>query len=476
MAIFSRHSFQRTLFASVATIYFALVACFLLYQWKREKEYKIDLMHSQMQMVGYDMVNTLGKDSLLSEKAFRNYMHKHSTDSMRATIIGTDGTVLIDSRERAERMQNHLTRTEVQQALKFGNGYDIKRTSETLNEQYFYSAVKIKLNNGKEYIIRIAKPYSNHLASALKANNDYIIYSLVISLLMFFALYRITLRISRHIGYLRQFAIKAENGQEFDSELEQRLPDDELGDISHTIITLYWKLRHSEADKQRIKHQLTQNAAHELKTPASSIMGYLETIMTTPNLSEEKRRHFLERCYAQSQRMSKLLLDMSTLTQLDEGQNIDRSSQINIDEIIDNIVDDSTPELQAHGISVRSDLPSDTTITGDRNLIYSVFRNLFDNAIAYARGADTITISSHDDGSMLSISFADNGCGVSPEHLPHLFERFYRTDKGRSRRLGGTGLGLAIVKNAIMLHGGTCCALTTNGGGLTIQFTLRKRM
>ena len=91
-----------------------------------------------------------------------------------------------------------------------------------------------------------------------------------------------------------------------------------MGDISHTIIMLYWKLRHAEEDKARLKRQLTQNAAHELKTPTMSIHGYLESVLDNPDMPEDKRKHFLERCYAQSKRMNKLLLDMSALTRLDE--------------------------------------------------------------------------------------------------------------------------------------------------------------
>lgn len=102
-------------------------------------------------------------------------------------------------------------------------------------------------------------------------------------------------------------------------------------------------------------------------------------------------------------------------------------------------------------------------------MLYSVFRNLVDNTIFYATGAKKICIA-YKNGEFL---FSDDGIGVSPKHLPYLFERFYRVDKGRSRKMGGTGLGLAIVKNAVTAHGGTITALTTPGGGLTVKFTLQ---
>ena len=146
-----------------------------------------------------------------------------------------------------------------------GNGYDIKRLSASTHETYFYSAALTG-----PYVVRVAVPYSAELTRSLQIDHSYIWYALAVSIILVIILYRYTQRIGSHIGYLREFAVMAENGEALDHELERRLPDDELGDISHTIITLYWKLRHSEEEKIRIKRQLTQNAAHELKTPAKS--------------------------------------------------------------------------------------------------------------------------------------------------------------------------------------------------------------
>ena len=137
--------------------------------------------------------------------------------------------------------------------------------------------------------MRTAVPYSAELTQSLRADNTYIYFSIALTLLLGSVLYISTRRISRHIGYLREFAIKAENGEPLDHELERHLPDDELGDISHTIIMLYWKLRHAEEDKARLKRQLTQNAAHELKTPAMSIHGYLESILDDTALALQQK-------------------------------------------------------------------------------------------------------------------------------------------------------------------------------------------
>jgi signal transduction histidine kinase len=467
-------SFQKNLFFSIGGIFLLFAVCFSVYQYQREKEYKIDILHSRLQMYNYELMQSLGEQGILCDSLFESYTQSLSIDKMRVTIIDTNGLVLQDNNYQGiDSLPNHLKRVEVQEALAQGNGYDIKRTSESTHETYFYSATRFG-----DLVVRSAVPYSAELTESLKADNTFIYFTIALTLLLAIALYLNTRRISRHIGHLREFAIKAEEGKELDHELERRLPDDELGEISHTIITLYWKLRHSEEDKLRLKRQLTQNAAHELKTPAASIHGYLESILDHPDMPQDKRQHFLERCYAQSERMSKLLMDMSQLTRLDEmptslSINKENNNAIDIVPIIYNVLEDTALQLKDKGIEPVVELPASIIISSPfaepESLIYSLFRNLVDNALAYATGATRILIT-YDNG---EFSVADNGVGVPPQHLPYLFERFYRVDKGRSRKLGGTGLGLAIVKNTVVAHSGTITALPTPGGGLTVKFTLR---
>ena len=474
-----RKSFQRNLLLSLGGVFLLFAICFSVYQYQREKEYKIDILHSRLQMYNYEMVQTLGEDSLTSSEQFRDYVARHQMEGLRVSVIDLKGRVILDSYDtNVDSLGNHLQRTEIRQALHAGSGYDIKRMSQSTHETYFYSATRFG-----DVIVRAAVPYSAELTRSLQADNTYIYFAGVLTLLLGIVLYYITHRISRHIGYLREFAMKAEKGEELDHELERRLPDDELGDISHTIIMLYWKLRHSEEDKVRIKRQLTQNAAHELKTPAASIHGYLESILDNPDMPEDKKKHFLERCYAQSERMNKLLLDMSALTKLDEIDDNRSEARkdyrpVDVLQIIQSVLDDTALQLQEKGIAPSLQLPQHVEMLGDQSLIYSIFRNLIDNAIAYATGASLLSITctevEKEGRHFYEFLVSDNGSGVEAQHLTHLFERFYRVDKGRSRKLGGTGLGLAIVKNAVAAHGGQATALSTPGGGLTIRFTLAR--
>lgn len=230
-----------------------------------------------------------------------------------------------------------------------------------------------------------------------------------------------------------------------------------------------------QEEQAQLKRQLTQNVAHELKTPVSSIQGYLETLLNTPDLAEPLREQFLTRCFAQSNRLTNLLRDITALTRLDDAAGMIDVATVNLKAVIETICADLALALKEKQMSVHCILPEQIVLQGNESLLDSVFRNLMDNAIAYAGAGSRIEINCFfDDEENYYFSFKDNGIGVAPEHLSRLFERFYRVDKGRSRKMGGTGLGLAIVKNAVLFHGGAIHAKVAKGGGLEFVFNLKK--
>ncbi len=238
---------------------------------------------------------------------------------------------------------------------------------------------------------------------------------------------------------------------------------------------MYDKLRDSEEDKTRLKRQLTQNVAHELKTPVSSIQGYLETIVSNPGIDKETKDQFIQRCYAQSRRLSSLLADISTLNKLDDAPQEYEFQPVNIPDLLQSIQRDVSMQMEAKHVTFRALVDPKVAVDGNPSLLYSIFRNLTDNSIAYGGEGVTITVQVlSESADFYTFSFSDNGPGVASEHIPHLFERFYRIDKGRSRKMGGTGLGLAIVKNSVLLHHGNISVRLGIAGGLEFVFTLPK--
>lgn len=243
---------------------------------------------------------------------------------------------------------------------------------------------------------------------------------------------------------------------------------DETFEISINDIT-------TQEQENRLKRHLTQNISHELKTPVSSILGYMESIVSNPDLTPERQRFFIDRSFQQAQRLTALLQDISTLNKIEESTALFEKETVDVTEIVNDVLNDVHLQLEAKHFQVNNNLIEELKIKGNRSLIYSIFRNLIDNALAYAGSDITLDISCYrEDEQFHYFSFSDNGNGVAEEHLTRIFERFYRVDKGRSRKMGGTGLGLAIVKNAVIHHGGTITAKNISSGGLNFIFSLKK--
>ncbi len=224
---------------------------------------------------------------------------------------------------------------------------------------------------------------------------------------------------------------------------------------------------------RQLKQEMTGNISHELRTPVASIRGYLETILDKP-MDAEKERHFLQKAYNQVITLSELIQDMSLLTKIDETPEAFRSEPVALNSIVQKIHTNMGQAMQAKGITIRNDVPADTAILGNENLLYAVFRNLTENVVRYAGENIQITIRQYNrEGRFAYFSFADNGVGIKEEkHLRRLFERFYRINEGRSRETGGTGLGLSIVKNVITFHGGSITVKNRAEGGLEFLFSL----
>ena len=581
--------FSQRLFLSVIFLFLGDAVCFMLFQYKREKAYKIELLNTQLQNYNNQLCDFLADHHGVNSDSMQSYVTAHMMPNLRVTLIEPSGKVVYDNTNANwKSFANHSSRKEVQDALMYGSGYSISRPSESIQgEEYFYSA---RYYPPYRIIIRSALPYNLSLAEHLQADSGYLWFALIICLVLIFIIYRFTRKLGKSITKLQQFAMKADRNEPIDMDILQTFPKNELGEISQHIIKIYKRLHRAkealyiereklishlqtsheglgvitkerqeilvnnlftqyinnisdrnlrstneifdipelqpiieflnrnegnfskeekryamhlnknarsftveciifqdmsfeisinditqEEEQARLKRQLTQNIAHELKTPVSSIQGYLETIISNPNIPQENVRVFLERSYAQSNRLTFLLRDISVLTRMDEAPELVEKEQVNLSKIVENILNEVALGLEEKHITVVNKLPSEVILTGSSSLLYSIFRNLTDNAIAYAGNDIQITINCfREDEKFYYFSFSDTGVGVPEEHLNRLFERFYRVDKGRSRKLGGTGLGLAIVKNAVLFHGGTIFAKNMPKGGLEFVFTLKK--
>ena len=236
----------------------------------------------------------------------------------------------------------------------------------------------------------------------------------------------------------------------------------------------------SEANEEQqrnrqLKQEMTSNISHELKTPVSSIRGYLEILLGNHPIDDQRRRHYLERCYSQTLRLSTLIQDVSIINKMEESADLFPKEPLDVNTIAQEALDELTDSAQASAITTLNLLPSPMPFCGSHELLYAIFPNLVENAINYAGNGCRVVIETYNPTSprhSYYIHLYDTGRGVPDADLARLFDRFVRIDDGRSRRNGGTGLGLSIVKHAVLFHGGEIYARNRAEGGLEFFFSL----
>ncbi|MDR0367574.1 MAG: HAMP domain-containing histidine kinase [Bacteroidales bacterium] len=232
----------------------------------------------------------------------------------------------------------------------------------------------------------------------------------------------------------------------------------------------------TKAEKTRLlKQEMTGNITHELRTPVTGVRACLETILEHA-LDAEKEHYFIQKAYDQVLVLSELIQDMSLLTKIEDAPQSFLTENVNLSRLLDDLKKDLDIPLREKNIRMECDVSPTLTINGNKNLLYSIFRNLTDNVIRYAGSEVVVRIQKYnEDDDFYYFSYSDNGVGISEEHhLNRLFERFYRINEGRTRDTGGSGLGLSIVKNAVLLHKGDVIAKNKANGGLEFLFTLKK--
>lgn len=454
----------RWLMITVTLLFTLFAIFFIVFQYNRERSYRINLIDTKLQGLNNDI------HILACHQDTAGYRKIAECEDVRVTILDTAGQVLYDNMANGETpLPNHSEREEFRQALLSGHGFSLKRESKTLGGLWLYSATSFPEDG---IIVRSSHRYDVNLSRMLVSDKGFLWTAILLSVVLLFIFYRYIRHISLNINNLRKFASMAASGQDI-STSDIPFTNDELGEISSEIVHLYARLQNSEDDKTRLKRQLTQNAAHELRTPVSSIKGFIDTILDNPDMDRETMESFLGRCSAQCERLGRLTDDICTLSRIEEAAASFEMETIDIREMLDELAADAGQRLENRKMQLLILVSPGTPVYGNRHLVQSIFCNLLDNAIAYAGEGTSVTVQCRkQDREWNHFIFNDNGSGVPEENIGHLFERFYRVDKGRSRKSGGTGLGLAIVKNAVMLHGGRISVRNGESGGLEFAFSL----
>ena len=421
-------NFQQKLTLSFLIIFTVFTAGIVIFEQQRARRYKTEALQERLDAYADEVSEyllhrgrTAPMDSLL----------RLMPDNLRLTLVDRSGNVVYDNAlADHSTMGNHFDRQEIVEAVEHGSGTMV-RTSATTNTPYLYYAA----DNGGSLIVRVALPYDVKVQSFLKPDNAFLYFVI--------ALFIVGIAFIYYVG--RHFVIS-----------QQRLREMEIREKN-----------------RRLKQELTGNIAHELRTPVTSIRGFLEIVLEN-DLKTVKAQEYLQRAYYQTLALSDLISDMGLLARLDEKRDTFGFAQVDANRLLEKVMTDTSAALIAKNISFTTDIPQGLTLAGNETLLYSIFRNLVDNTLSHA-GNDVeirVEVVEVKDG-MARFRFADTGKGIEDERpLPLLFERFYRVNEGRTRDTGGSGLGLSIVKNAVQLHNGTITVRNGDSGGLEFEITL----
>lgn len=471
------------LFIPMIGIMWLIIALLIFYQYKREVAYRTEEVKKQLDIVDNRIINAYNKG--IDLRPFMNFLSEYFTDTMfdevSVCVYDKDGNLMYNvGTPVIQDFSEAANRAEFIQAKTSGEGSDIIRKGDSM---FFYSAL---MSDDGEILVHTTMPYTVSLIDAIGAHPQFWLILALFVIVATAICYYFTHLITRNVTLLKDFAEKAANDQEIIED--EDFPHDELGDISRQIVKLYRdkdeavrrvEREHSVAlnaieEKARIKRNLTNNINHELKTPVGIIKGYMDTIMANPDMDEKTKTRFMSRIQENIERLCSLLNDVSTMTRLEDGSGNIPVTEIDFHDLVFTLENDLVESGVTENMQFNFNLPLNCRVKGNATLLGGMVSNLVKNSVKYSKGTYMTLDLVVESENYYTFRFTDNGTGVDPEHLPHLFERFYRIDAGRSRKSGGTGLGLPIVKNTVEALGGTIFVHNGTEGGLEFVFTLEK--
>lgn len=402
------------------------------------------------------------------EKQFEQLSEAARGSNSRYTLIRSDGTVVADTSANEAEMENHLDRQEVYQALQDGYGYASRR-SGTLGSSMSYAAMRA---GDGQYVLR--------LSTESYGTQEYVLMLFPAVLLSFAIAFicstmeaeRFTQSITRPLQEISREMAKME-GDYTDFHFE-KCPYEEINVIGETTTKMSQNTREYlerlEKEKQ-IRQEFFSNASHELKTPITSIRGYVELLESGMASNQEVTRDFLARIKKEAMRMTNLVDDILMISRLESrGAKADIVT-IHMRELLDECVASVAAQAASRSVVIHSKC-TEFDVKADLRQMSELITNLLSNAVKYNNEGGQVWVYLEAQGKNMVLKVRDNGVGIPKDSLNRIFERFYRVDKGRSRKQGGTGLGLSIVKHIVNFYGGTVRVESEMGVGTTFTVCL----
>lgn len=264
----------------------------------------------------------------------------------------------------------------------------------------------------------------------------------------------------KSIRYIDQISAAMQNISEGDlNTTVEVIGDDEFSGMAANLNKMVEDIRElmdKERESERTKNELITNVAHDLRTPLTSIIGYLELLSGPAQMPPEMQKKYIDITYTKAKRLEKLIEDLFGFTKLNYGKISMKVSQVDIIKLLSQLLEEFYPNFEEKNLSyeLQSNVPV-KTIRADGNLLARLFENLVGNAIKYGADGKRILVRVHATDQIVTVSVTNYGYVIPKDELPMIFDKFYRVEQSRSTNTGGTGLGLAIAKNIVDMHGGT---------------------
>ena len=385
------------------------------------------------------------------EKTMKKLDSVMDGNNSRLTVIDLDGTVVADTQAQMDEMDNHLDREEIQDAIEKGSGY-ARRRSDTLDEGMLYVAYR---SRNADVILRAAVPYSGfqqYLPLFFPASVLSLLIAVVGSIIV---TTRLVSSITKPLQDISKEMLKVKGDY---TELNfEHCQYPEINVIADTTMKMSKNVKDylNQIEKERmIRQEFFSNASHELKTPITSIQGYAELLESGMIQDESTKADFASRIKKEAVRMTGLINDILMISRLEAKEAEVTFSDVRVSVLLEEIIDSLKPQAAEAQVFVHVDCQP-LMIHANLQQMRELLTNLISNAIKYNRPGGQVWINIRETDGQMVIRVKDNGVGIPSDSLDRIFERFYRVDKGRSRKQGGTGLGLSIVKHIVNFYHGT---------------------
>lgn len=394
---------------------------------------------------------------------------KKSDPSLRVTIVGIKGAVICDSEAEAKNMENHADRPEISAALSGQHGSST-RFSSTLQTSMLYFAMPHYQADEIDAVIRTAIPLKSIGGLVDELYEQFVMLIIVLVAIVSMVIINIYRKISQPLAEIVEEANQYARG-----DFSSTLPDYDIKEIAELGSAL--NRMAVQLDRlENLRQDFVANVSHELKTPIATIKGYVETLLDGARHDPADLERFLNIVLRQNDRLAAIVDDLLTLSRL-ESAPITQILDLNESDacqLLQTSAEHCQARAEAKDIAIRIKCDQDIAVRVDQSLMTQALINLIDNAIKYSNEHKTITLSAEAGNDQVWLSVSDEGPGIAEEHIPRLFERFYRVDKSRSRRVGGTGLGLAIVKHIVHIHGGEVGVKNNGSEGCCFRIVLSR--